>query len=87
MSTAEHWRSLKQFAAEEANYSAGDLVRRKDQTKTERIVHSKVGIVLAVDDTQQAWIKMAKVMWSGTADIEEVATIYLEKVPQDHGTD
>tara|TARA_Y100001970_G_C14246651_1_gene868761 strand:+ start:3876 stop:4139 length:264 start_codon:yes stop_codon:yes gene_type:complete len=84
VATVEQWRSLKQFAAEEANYSPGDLVRRKDQTKSEKTVHLKVGIILAIDATQQAWIKMAKVMWSGTSDIEEVATIYLEKVPQDN---
>lgn len=86
MERPDQWRTLKQYAVEEAAFEVGDLVYRKDQTKSEKTFHSKIGIILSVDKTVQVWIKMAKVMWSGTADIEEVATLYLERVPQDDTT-
>lgn len=83
----DRWRSLKEYAVEESKFEVGDLVHRKDQTKSESIILSKVGIVLSIDMTQQAWIKMAKVMWNGTSDIEEVATIYLSHISQDDVSD
>ena len=86
MPSIDHWRSLRDYAIEEASFDVGDLVHRKDQSKNERTHYSKVGIILAVDETSQAWIKMAKVMWNGTSDIEEVATIYLQRIPQEDDT-
>lgn len=83
----DRWRSLKEYAVEDSKFEVGDLVLRKDQTKSESITLPKVGIVLSVDMTQQTWIKMAKVMWNGTSDIEEVATIYLSHISQDDVSD
>ena len=76
----ENWRTLSAYAKETGKLTAGDLVHRKTNIKNESVVNSeKVGIVLSLE-TANNWISMARGMWAGANDIEEVATIYLQRV-------
>ena len=86
MSRIDGWRDLKQYSAEDNNLVPGDLVRRKHVALTERVYTPKVGIILSVGESGGAgsWLKMATVAWSGTSDIEEVATIYLQRISNDN---
>ena len=82
----ENWRTLSTYAREATGLTTGDLVQRKTNIKNESVVNrSKVGIVLSLE-TANNWISMARVMWSGANDIEEVATIYLQRVDIEKST-
>ena len=77
---------MSAYARESTGVTAGDLVQRKTNIKNESVVNrNKVGIVLSLE-TANNWISMARVMWSGANDIEEVATIYLQRVDIEKST-
>ena len=81
MPRIDRWRKFKEYSEEPTAVEPGDLVRRKYVTGTESIHTPKIGIILSVAETDgSSWLKMATVAWSGTTEIEDVATIYLQRI-------